>query len=145
TLIKTTTGGSTWTTISDDLPPFALTVAWAIDPKDPQTLYIGGKVTNQNLSQVSSGVFKSTNGGSTWLSMNTGLPDNADVSGLAIDPTNTQLLYASLRNGTVDAGNLTGLVFKSTNGGNNWVDISQGLSLDFEDNNKDFQVARFVI
>ena len=39
-------------------------------------------------------MFKSTDGGDTWNVANTGLPDNAFVTALAIDPTTPGTLYA---------------------------------------------------
>src|SRR5262249_52734241 len=68
------------------------------------TLYVG---TN------GSGVFKSTDGGSSWSAMNTGLPGGFPIiTALAIAPTTPTTLYA------VTAG-----VFKSTNGGRTWRDL----------------------
>jgi ligand-binding sensor domain-containing protein len=54
----------------------------------PNTLLVG---TGQ-------GVFKSTNGGSTWSVMNTGLPGDTKVYALAHDTT-TSRLYAGGNNG----------------------------------------------
>jgi hypothetical protein len=52
-----------------------------IDPTSPTTLYAG---------TYGGGVFKSTNGGTTWSAFNTGLT-NLDVYALAINST---MLYA---------------------------------------------------
>jgi photosystem II stability/assembly factor-like uncharacterized protein len=62
------------------------------------------------------GVFKSTNGGTKWTQ--TSLTDT-DVESFAIDPTNTQVIYA----GTYGDG-----VFKSANGGSSWSKINTGLT-----------------
>ena len=53
-------------------------------------------------------MYKSTNGGTNWSRVNTGL--TPDVGALAIDPMTPATLYAGTRDG----------VFKSTNGGVNW-------------------------
>jgi hypothetical protein len=58
-------------------------------------------------------VSSSTDGGSSWVA--TSLTDI--VVALAIDPATPNTLYAS-----TDSD-----VFKSTDGGDNWIDISQGL------------------
>ena len=54
----------------------------AMDPKAPQTLYVG---TDSN------GVFKSTDGGSTWNPAGTGLPDSS-ISFLVMDPASHDAL-----------------------------------------------------
>lgn len=81
--------------------------ALAIDPTSHQTLYAGS---------LGGGVFKSTDGGGSWNAITTGLTDTL-VHCLAINPTAPPTLYAG-----TDGG-----VFKSTNGGSNW--IATGLSL----------------
>ena len=82
--------------------------ALAIDPSTPGTLYAG---TQGGGMFRSGGVFKSTDGGATWSAANDGLPMNAQVQTLAIDPATPRTLYA----GTAD-----GSVFRSTNGGATW-------------------------
>ena len=64
------------------------------------------------------GVTKSTDSGTTWTKASTGLTD-ATIQVLAIDPSNSQVLYA----GTDNAG-----VFKSGDGGNNWTPSNSGLT-----------------
>ena len=71
------------------------------DPTDPDVLYAGsGQV-------VGRGVFKTTDGGDSWQTMNAGLPDVEDVFGvggellkaiqnLVVDPRNPQHLYTRL-------------------------------------------------
>lgn len=68
-----------------------------IDLRNPQTVYAGSPY----------GVFKSTNGGSSWRAVAHFL----NVSALAIDPLDPQTIYA---------GTDGSWVFKSTNGGQSW-------------------------
>jgi ligand-binding sensor domain-containing protein len=82
--------------------------ALVIKPQAPDTLYAG----------TDNGVFKSTNGGTNWTAINSGLTDTG-VSALAIDPQTPDTLYAGTSNGGV---------FKSTNGGMNWTAINTGLT-----------------
>jgi photosystem II stability/assembly factor-like uncharacterized protein len=65
------------------------------------------------------GVYKTTNGGTSWTAMNTGLTSTA-VQALAISQNNPQYLYA----GTAAGGG----VYKTTNGGANWTQINTGIS-----------------
>ena len=78
--------------------------ALAIDPVTPTTLYAG----------TYDGVFKSTNGGSTWTAVNSGLT-NIWVNALAMDPTTLSTLYA---------GTDSGGVLKSTDSGATWEPVN---------------------
>jgi len=79
----------------------------AIDPTSDRTVYAGS---------WSSGVYKSTNGGDSWISINSGLT-NSYVYSLAIDPITPQIVYAGTHGG----------VFKSTDGGDTWSATNSGL------------------
>jgi hypothetical protein len=80
-----------------------------IDPNTPSTIYAG---------TGGGGVFKSTNSGSNWTAVDTGLTSTA-VYTLVIDPNTPSTIYA----GTIGGG-----VFKSTNGGSNWTAVNTGLT-----------------
>ena len=82
------------------------------DRLTPTTLYV---VTNNR------GIFKSTNSGTSFAQINSGLPNMiGQVTRLAIDPTNSQILYLGLSD--------VGGVYKSINGGTSWTLSSTGLS-----------------
>jgi hypothetical protein len=88
----------------------------AIDPQSSDTLYAG----------TGKGVFKTTNGATSWNPVNSGLPDFLDepytpVSALVSDPLKPGMLYAAIANLS------TGKVFQSTNGGEGWVEADDGL------------------
>jgi len=93
-----------WTSLG---PDGGWITALVIDPDDPATIYAG---TRHN------GVFKTTDGGTTWNSASAGLPDPW-VWDLAIDPQNTDTLYVSLDSG----------VFKTTDAGASWLPARSGL------------------
>src|SRR5215472_1512920 len=94
-------GVNVWTGIG---PEGAQVTSLAIDPTAPIILYA---------ATSNGGVFKTTNGGSSWSSVNVGLT-NTNVSVVAIDPRTPTTLYA----GTSGSG-----VFKTTDGGNRWSNI----------------------
>ncbi len=103
-LLKTTDGGTTWTSLNLGLTKgFAMMVA--VDPSNPQTLYVG---TDKY------GVLKSTDGGGSWTPINTGLTDLGilGIRSIVIDPSRPQTLYI----GTGVAG-----VYKSADGGASWT------------------------
>lgn len=76
-------------------------ISAVVDPVHPLVAYVG---------TFGSGVFKTTDGGNNWFSVNLGL-SNLEVYSLAIDPKTPS---------TVFAGTYHSQVYKSTNGGNSW-------------------------
>lgn len=70
-------------------------------------------------------VYKSTNGGASWLPSNVGLPGDVYIGGVIVDPGDSASLYAPVY----------GRVFKSTDGGRRWestLGINPGRLPDFE-------------
>jgi len=136
---RTTDGGSSWTAISGVLNPYACQnftntcplSALAVAPSTDQTIYAGDDAGN---------VYVTTTGGcpnrSCWSSgVTVGGPQGSIVTGLAVAPNNSQLVYASF-NGFVPAEaqnpNCNNQpagehIFKSTDGGTTWQDISCSL------------------
>jgi photosystem II stability/assembly factor-like uncharacterized protein len=92
---KSVDGGGTWVATRS---PVGCVSAMAIDQQNLSTLYAG----------TDRGVYKSTDGGTTWSAMNSGL--RGAVIALAVDPLSSGVLYASAGGG----------VFKSMDGGASW-------------------------
>jgi PKD repeat protein len=86
-VFRTTDGGQSWTNVSGNLPD-APASALAIDPSDPNGLFVG----------TDAGVFHSTNGGASWTSFNQGLP-NALVTDLVFLPTSSDLVASTYGRG----------------------------------------------
>ena len=88
--------------------------------------YVTGNTTSvdfpiQNALQASfSGrtLFKSANRAGNWSAINNGVPNNASVKTIAIDPTDTSTVYAGI---------VPGGIFKTTDAGNNWKAINTGI------------------
>src|SRR5207248_102976 len=117
-------GGSTWSQSNTGLPaaPNADVEYFAIDPANHLTVYAGAVA----VGAIGGGVFKSVNGGATWVSVGnvgTGLT-NLNVFAVAVDPSNPQRIYA---------GTAAGGVFISADSGVTWTASNSGLtSIDVE-------------
>ncbi|MBN2893594.1 MAG: fibronectin type III domain-containing protein [Bacteroidales bacterium] len=83
--------------------------AIAFDPNNSSIIWVG---------TPAGGLWKSTNGGTTWTLKNAGL-EVAGVSAIVIDPTNTNIIY--IGTGDRDAGDTRSIgILKSTDGGTTW-------------------------
>ncbi len=78
------------------------------DPTNSNTLYVGAP---------DGGLWKSTNGGTSWTT-NTDFLSVIGCSDLAIDPTNTNIMY--LATGDIEGDKNSIGILKSTNGGTTW-------------------------
>jgi hypothetical protein len=110
---KSLDGGASWFAINAGIDDLRTRVI-KIDSIDPSILYVGGM----------GGLYKTIDGGASWIARDTGMPEGSFVRTLAIDPTNSQVIYA----GVILDG-----VYRSVNGGATWEPWSTGLNLDVTD------------
>jgi photosystem II stability/assembly factor-like uncharacterized protein len=90
---KTTDFGRTWFPIFDDQPTGSIGDV-AVAPSNPDIIYVGsGEGIQRPDLSVGNGVYKSTDGGKTWI--NTGLKDAQQIGGLAIDPNNENKVFVA--------------------------------------------------
>lgn len=89
--------GGQWTNIG---PDGGTITALAVHPVDPRTMFAG---------LAGNGLYKSTDGGTSWKLMNTGVPTNASVSEILISRVAPGTMYV-----------LTGKIYKTTDGGAAW-------------------------
>ncbi len=116
-LWKTANKGTTFKPIFDSVEPYAIGYI-AIDPTNPNAVWVGtGENNNQNNVIYGDGIYKSEDGGKTWKNM--GLKNSEHVTGIVIDPNNSNIVYASaygsLRKGGGDRG-----IYKTIDGGKTW-------------------------
>ncbi len=123
---KTTDAGQTWHFLG--LPNSRHIPRIAIDPSNPDIVYAA--VLGDLYKPTSErGVYKSINGGKTWkkvLFSN----DQAGAVELQMDPTNPRVLYAATWRVqrtpySLSSGGSGSALWKSTDSGENWVEISQ--------------------
>jgi photosystem II stability/assembly factor-like uncharacterized protein len=132
---KTTNGGASWTPLMDSEINLNVS-ALVMKPGNPNTLYAGTGEGFLNADALPGrGVFKTTDGGQTWTRLHVANGLNTSfITELAISPANPSVVYASGRRTypnnnisaetTPDAG--VNAVFKSTNEGQSWTDITTG-------------------
>jgi photosystem II stability/assembly factor-like uncharacterized protein len=94
-----------------------------IDPAHPDTVYAclwearEGAWENGDFAGISGGVFKSTDGGTTWKQLKGGLPEVVQAN-LAIAPSNPNRIYAT-------AASLRGVgIYRSEDAGGTWTKIT---------------------
>ena len=121
-VFRTTNGGKTWEQVlykDEDTGAVAL----ALDPGDPNTVYAvlwasrQGPWENGAWQGPGSGLFKSTDGGTTWKPLTKGLPTAADGLGrigLDVSRSDPKCLFA-----VVDCPRLGGL-YRSDDAGESW-------------------------
>ena len=135
-MYKSTDAGKTWTHIG--LEGTRQIGRVVVDPANANRVYVAalGHVYDANAER---GVYRSTDGGATWKKVlfNTKDPNNVGAIDLAIDPKNPRVLYASLWAtrrppwSVYAPSNLPGSgLYKSTDGGDTWKQLTGGLPTD---------------
>jgi len=122
---KTLDGGKTWTHLG--LERTAQIARVRINPTNPDIVYVAA-LGNCWGPSPERGVFRTKDGGKTWQRI-LYRDENTGAADLAMDPTNPNILYASLLElrrfpwGFRSAGPGSGL-FKSTDGGDTWTELT---------------------
>jgi len=118
---KTTDGGVFWQNVSDGFFQRASVGAIAVAPSDPNVIYVGmGETTIRGNVAHGDGVYKSTDGGKTWLHM--GLTDTRQIGKIRVHPHNPNLVYVAAL-GHAHGPNKERGVYRSSDGGKTWEHI----------------------
>jgi photosystem II stability/assembly factor-like uncharacterized protein len=124
-MYKTTDGGKTFTHIG--LRETQTIARIVIDPKSPDTVYVAalGALFGANKER---GIHKTTDGGKTWTNVKF-VDENTGFTDLAIDPANSNILYAASyqrrRSGCCFNGGGPGsALWKTTDAGKTWTKLT---------------------
>ncbi len=102
-------GAQVWTTGG----PSGMSISSiAVDPANANNILAGS---------YGNGVFRSTDGGGSWIPLASGVTTNSYISSLAIDPSNPATVFVGAN----------GSVLKSTNGGEDWLPSGSGMGSDY--------------
>ena len=151
-IIRSTDGGHTWTRIGDALqdglsqrtidsglyfPEKRWRVhshALAVAPSDPRIVFTGTiwYYKLEDYSLFGAHVFRSTDGGNTFQEVDNGFPTETptSINAIVIHPTNPDIVYVMTSSYESEKG--IG-VYKTTNGGDLWFAINDGLDLETND------------
>ncbi|MFZ1917096.1 MAG: glycoside hydrolase [Terriglobales bacterium] len=109
--------------------------ALAVDPRDPNRVFAAVLGHPYGRSQER-GIFRSTDGAKTWQKV-ISKDDNTGGSDVEIDPSNPDVVYASMWEGREgpwednnDFNGANGGLFKSTDNGSTWRPLTNGLPKD---------------
>ena len=127
-IYKTTDGGKTFTNMG--LRETQTIARIVIDPKHTDVVYVAspGHLFGPNPDR---GIYKTTDGGKTWAKIKY-IDENTGFTDLAIDPTNSNILYAASyqrrRTGCCFNGGGPGsALWKTEDAGRNWTKLAAGL------------------
>src|SRR5438132_1301667 len=132
-MYKSTDAGKTWKHIG--LENTRQIGRIIVDPKNPNIVFVAA-LGHAYGSNPDRGVYRSRDGGATWQKV---LFKNDDIGAidLAFDPTNSQIVYATLWNVRrppwfiyAPANGPGGGIFKSMDGGSTWKEISEGIPVE---------------
>lgn len=103
-----------------------------IHPTNPDIVYVAA-IGNLWKPNDMRGVYKSTDGGKNWERI-LYVSDKAGAGDLVLDPNNPRIMYAATwqmkRNGyRMDSGGPDSKIFKSTDSGDNWAEITTNAGL----------------
>ncbi len=120
---KTTNNGTTFTPQFQNEGLIAIGDV-AVSPLNPDVVWVGaGESNNRQSTSWGGGVYKSTDGGTTFALM--GLPTSKHINRIVIHPTNTDVVLVAATGPLFGSGGERG-VYKTTDGGKTWKQVLKG-------------------
>ncbi|HUT03669.1 MAG TPA: carboxypeptidase regulatory-like domain-containing protein [bacterium] len=104
--------------------------AIAFAPSDTSIIYVGARLPDKTIeferttpfdtTRPSMGIYRSTDGGDSWLQMNDGLQDTTkNINGIVVHPQDPDIAYAC----TLNSG-----IYKTVDGGQHWMSARLGVT-----------------
>ncbi|MCG8699587.1 MAG: hypothetical protein MI922_16145, partial [Bacteroidales bacterium] len=117
---KTTNAGTTFKPVFENYGSYSIGCL-AMDPNNSNVIWAGtGENNHQRALGYGDGVYKSVDGGKKWKNM--GLKQSFQIGMIAIDPSNSDVVYVAAEGSAWGPGGDRGL-YKTTNGGKLWERI----------------------
>ncbi len=129
---RSTDAGKTWTHMGLDNTRHISDIV--IHPTDPDIIFVTGQGAQYGPTE-DRGVYRSTNGGTTWEKV-LYLDATTGAVSLSMDMKNPLILYAAMWQHrrypwTMESGGAMSGLFKSTDGGSTWDKMKEGLPKEF--------------
>jgi len=128
-LWKSVDGGQNWTSLFDSVGTQTIG-SIALDPTDPDTVWVGtGEQSNSCTGYFGLGLFRSTDGGATFVDRNGSEPNKLNssyVTALAVHPSDSDIVFAGSSGFCDDGSGVAGGLFRTTDGGANWTEVIAG-------------------
>jgi photosystem II stability/assembly factor-like uncharacterized protein len=123
---KSDDAGTRYRPVFDEQPVQSIG-AIAIDPQNPKNVWVGtGESWTRNSVSMGDGIYKSTDGGETWVHM--GLPNSERISKVVVSPKSSDTVFVAvpgpLWSDSPDRG-----LYKTTDGGKTWKQVLKGSNL----------------
>jgi photosystem II stability/assembly factor-like uncharacterized protein len=125
---KSEDGGSSWTHIGLDMTSHISNVQ--IHPNNPNIMYVAAQGSQYGPTE-DRGIYRTINGGKTWKKV-LYKSDTSGASSLSMDMNNPRILYAALweherKPWEIKSGGEESALYKTTDGGDNWKKLEEGL------------------
>lgn len=122
-VLKSGDGGATWTVLGADLFTRRAISRIVVSSLDENLVYAAVGARASDGVEGNYGLWKSTDGGSTWTNTTAKISTRAAVSDVVMDPGNPKNLFVALGDPN---GNAANGVYRSVDGGANWTLMNLG-------------------
>lgn len=119
-LFRSTDGGASWVPVTDGQIRSAPVGAVAVAAEHPDTLYLGTGGPAGDSRWAGDGVYRSVDGGKTWSHQ--GLAESFSITRMAVHPKDATVAYAAAYGNPGKRGRERG-VFRSVDAGKTWTKI----------------------
>jgi hypothetical protein len=126
-ILVSTNGGINWTLTGNSVFDRKAIAKIAVDPTTPHIAYAAVNDVATNGTVGGTGIYKTTNDGTTWTNTTGSIDTLFPYSDVVIDPNNANTVYMAIG---YAGGATTNGVYKSTNAGGSWTKLAGGLPTD---------------